>query len=135
MPYVEGRVVHDADAHIMETPTWLRDHADPGIRERIAPLKFPGGNELRQTGDVEEQKRDLAAAFEKLAAPGTFTEVVNLSLPLLTPPLPVKNVPPALGTADFTSVGLSVPRVTNATGPQFLIEFWGGELGPPVPSA
>ena len=23
------RVVHDADAHIMEPPTWLRDHADP----------------------------------------------------------------------------------------------------------
>jgi predicted TIM-barrel fold metal-dependent hydrolase len=68
MTYVSGRVVHDADAHIMETPTWLRDHAEPGLRERIAPLKFPGGNELRQTGDVEEQKRDLAAAFEKLAA-------------------------------------------------------------------
>ncbi|MEY2459439.1 MAG: hypothetical protein QOG30_1269, partial [Acidimicrobiaceae bacterium] len=32
MPYIEGRVVHDADAHIMETPNWLRDHADPGIR-------------------------------------------------------------------------------------------------------
>jgi hypothetical protein len=32
MPYVTGRTVHDADAHIMETPTWLRDHADPDIR-------------------------------------------------------------------------------------------------------
>src|SRR5262249_50445910 len=35
MPYVEGRVVHDADAHIMETPNWLRDHADPAVRDRI----------------------------------------------------------------------------------------------------
>ena len=32
MPYATGRVVHDADAHIMEPPTWLRDHADPDMR-------------------------------------------------------------------------------------------------------
>jgi uncharacterized protein len=68
MPYVSGRVVHDADAHIMETPTWLRDHADPQFRDRIAPLEIESGNELRQTGDPDEQKRDLGAAFEKLRA-------------------------------------------------------------------
>jgi uncharacterized protein len=64
--YSEGRVVHDADAHIMETPTWLADHADPGVRERIRPLRYPGGNELRQTGDPAEQLRDLNAAFDRL---------------------------------------------------------------------
>ncbi|MDE3087045.1 MAG: amidohydrolase family protein [Acidobacteriota bacterium] len=66
MAYSEGRTVHDADAHIMETPTWLLDHADPGLRDRIAPLRYPGGNELRQTGDPGEQLRDLEAAFDRL---------------------------------------------------------------------
>ena len=63
-----GLVVHDADAHIMEPPNWLRDHADPQIRDRIQPLTYPGGNELRQTGDPDEQRRDLERAFEGLRA-------------------------------------------------------------------
>ena len=68
MPYSQGRVVHDADAHIMETPTWLRDHAEPAYRERLPVLRYPSGNELRQTGDPAEQQRDLLASFERLRA-------------------------------------------------------------------
>jgi len=68
MPYIENRLVHDADAHIMETPTWLRDHADPGLRDRIEPLRYTSGNELRQTGDPDAQLRDLTAAFDRLHA-------------------------------------------------------------------
>jgi predicted TIM-barrel fold metal-dependent hydrolase len=66
MPYVSGRVVHDADAHLMEPPTWLRDHADPALRDRIPTLTLSSGNELRQTGDPEVQLRDLDAAFARL---------------------------------------------------------------------
>ena len=68
MPYSTGRVVHDADAHLMETPTWLRDHADPGIREQLPALEYSSGNELRQTGDPDEQLADLRASFERLTA-------------------------------------------------------------------
>jgi predicted TIM-barrel fold metal-dependent hydrolase len=65
MPYLEGRQVHDADAHIMETPYWLRDHADPKLRDRLEIPAYV--NELRQTGDNERQLADLDAAFERIA--------------------------------------------------------------------
>jgi predicted TIM-barrel fold metal-dependent hydrolase len=68
MAYSEGRIVHDADAHIMETPTWLRDHAERAYRDRLPVLRYPGGNELRQTGDPAAQQQDLNASFKKLRA-------------------------------------------------------------------
>ncbi len=65
MPYIEGRLVHDADAHVMETPGWLRDHADPAIRDRIAPPGY--ANEFKQTGDPDEQIADLERAFAQIS--------------------------------------------------------------------
>ena len=38
MAYVEGRVVHDADSHVVETPEWLVPYADPDVRARMKPL-------------------------------------------------------------------------------------------------
>ena len=66
MAYVEGRVIHDADAHLMETPTWLRDHAEAQFRDRLPLLQYTSGNELRQTGDPADQQRDLLASFDRL---------------------------------------------------------------------
>lgn len=40
MPYAEGRLYHDADAHIMELPEWLPSYADPVFRERIRPFSL-----------------------------------------------------------------------------------------------
>ncbi len=48
----------------METPNWLRDHADPAIRERIIPPGYV--NELRQTGDNESQLQDIDEAFARI---------------------------------------------------------------------
>lgn len=38
MPYAHRRM-HDADAHVMETAEMIREHADPGVRERL-PRSF-----------------------------------------------------------------------------------------------
>lgn len=67
MPYADGRVVHDADAHVVETPEWLFEYADPDIRDRMQPLYVssvePGEDDLiehyrRRHGDPEFRKRD-----------------------------------------------------------------------------
>lgn len=38
MSYANGRLIFDADSHVMELPDWLADFADPDIRERLRPL-------------------------------------------------------------------------------------------------
>jgi uncharacterized protein len=38
MPYAEGRLIHDADSHVVETPEWLMGYADPDVRQRMEPL-------------------------------------------------------------------------------------------------
>ena len=43
MPYAEGRIFNDADSHVMETHDWMTRYADPGIRERLAPLDLTAG--------------------------------------------------------------------------------------------
>ena len=32
------RVIHDADAHLLEPPDLFTEHADPEVRDRIAEL-------------------------------------------------------------------------------------------------
>ena len=78
MPYNStGLVLHDADAHIMETPNWLRDHADASVRDRIPALTYGGINELRQTGDPLEQLRDIDKTFDSLVARHRSTDYVE----------------------------------------------------------
>ena len=49
MPYAH-RTMHDADAHVMETPDWLEPFADPDIREMLPPVYVstvePGEDQL-----------------------------------------------------------------------------------------
>jgi predicted TIM-barrel fold metal-dependent hydrolase len=38
MPYAEGRVYHDADSHVMETPEFFHPYADPPVRAKLRPV-------------------------------------------------------------------------------------------------
>jgi predicted TIM-barrel fold metal-dependent hydrolase len=50
VPYAHGRLVHDADAHVVETPYWFHPYADPGLRDRLPPLAM--SNAARADSDV-----------------------------------------------------------------------------------
>ncbi len=43
MPYVEGRTIHDADAHIMEAPNFLDDYVEARYAAEIRKKNFFGG--------------------------------------------------------------------------------------------
>jgi len=62
--YVEGRTVHDADAHIMETPDWLMSHADPDVRDRIGIRQFnsPPIDNRFIDAEIERSRRLLDTA-------------------------------------------------------------------------
>jgi hypothetical protein len=83
MPYATGRVIHDADAHVMETPDWLVPFADPAIRPRVPQLYLattkPGEDRLidkfaRLHADPAYRARDEAEIMlrKNWAATGSF---------------------------------------------------------------
>jgi predicted TIM-barrel fold metal-dependent hydrolase len=83
MPYVEGRVVHDADSHVMETPDWLERFADPDVRPRLPRLHLattrPGEDRLierfqRQHADPDYRAREAEELMlrKNWSATGSF---------------------------------------------------------------
>jgi len=56
LPYVEGRVVHDADAHVFETPGWLDRYLEPALRERLGAQAASGHPRLNVDRLVAKQR-------------------------------------------------------------------------------
>jgi predicted TIM-barrel fold metal-dependent hydrolase len=66
MSYAAGRLIHDADSHLMELPDFLTAHADPSARELMPPLgllatgQFNPGDHVGKPGhDAETVERLL----------------------------------------------------------------------------
>ncbi|MEJ7585600.1 MAG: amidohydrolase family protein [Acidimicrobiales bacterium] len=86
MPYADvvrgAPVVHDADAHIMEWPTWLVDYAEPGVREQLVPRPLDDGSgrpldldrvRARHASDeYRAQEAEELMARKNFAATGSF---------------------------------------------------------------
>jgi uncharacterized protein len=56
MPYAEGRIYNDADAHIMEPPNWLDNYADARTRALLKPIDF--ARESKMAEDALKGKFD-----------------------------------------------------------------------------
>ena len=71
MPYAEGRTFLDADSHIMELPDFLKDHADPAIRDRVPRLALDGGDVIRdRLAGLVERGGHSAETVDKLVGLG-----------------------------------------------------------------
>ena len=57
MPYIEGRVVHDADSHVMEIPHWLDDFAERRVSDAFN-ARF-GAKHAAGLADIVAQHDDL----------------------------------------------------------------------------
>jgi predicted TIM-barrel fold metal-dependent hydrolase len=70
MVYATGRTFVDADSHVMELPDFLKDHADPGIRDRLPPLNTASGGRQAPVGEVGVGGAHEPAHVEELLALG-----------------------------------------------------------------
>src|SRR6516225_10735339 len=66
MAYAAGRVINDADSHIMESLDWLSSHADPGVRDRLGSMRLEAGGSGAEKAIAKAlaRQKDPAATAE-----------------------------------------------------------------------
>ena len=65
MTYAGGRLIHDADSHLMELPDFLTAHADPSARSLMPPLGLLATGQFNPGDHVGKPGHD-AATVERL---------------------------------------------------------------------
>ena len=73
MAHIEGRVVHDADAHVMETPDWLTPFAENQFRDQIqqqfdAVFFGPRSDQFQAVVDLHDDAEFLDKVPEEFMA-------------------------------------------------------------------
>jgi len=66
MAYAQGRVIHDADSHIMESLDWLPSYADKSVRERLISMRLEAGGSgaAKAIEKALARQQDAAATAE-----------------------------------------------------------------------
>jgi predicted TIM-barrel fold metal-dependent hydrolase len=72
MAYAGGRVINDADSHIMESLDWLAAHAEPQLRERLGGMRLEAGG----SGAAKAIERALARQKDAAATAEIASNVV-----------------------------------------------------------
>ena len=67
MPYVSGRICHDADSHVMETREWLAPYLDAELSEKLPPLYGRTPNRIDKLLDESKRRKEDPAARAKAA--------------------------------------------------------------------
>jgi predicted TIM-barrel fold metal-dependent hydrolase len=58
MPYIAGRVAHDADSHVMEPLDWYDEHLPSSVKEKVAAMSGPRNERLAGWLDRVVAKHD-----------------------------------------------------------------------------
>src|SRR5258706_13596940 len=73
MSYAQGRVINDADSHIMESLDWLPSYADPKIRDGLISMRLEAGG----SGAAKAIERALPPPPDEAATAGIAVHVVE----------------------------------------------------------
>lgn len=61
MAYAQGRVMNDADSHIMESEDWLASYADAGVRDKLLSMRLEAGGSGAAKAIARARERQLDA--------------------------------------------------------------------------
>lgn len=73
MAYAQGRVMNDADSHIMESEDWLASYADAPVRDRLLSMRLEAGGSGAAKAIARAKERQLDAG----ATAAIATDVVS----------------------------------------------------------
>jgi predicted TIM-barrel fold metal-dependent hydrolase len=77
--YAQGRLVFDADSHVMELPEWLAQYADESTRERLQPLALGAAGALAEAAVAEADERRRTGQHGDVADGATLLQTKGWS--------------------------------------------------------